>query len=339
MCPEGETGVDVREGSARSVPVRRVAILGTRYTDFSVEERVLALPIEIRSGNGSSGDSIAEIAGGAEVILAGSLPRFDEPTLQRLTCRGIVRYGVGTDSIDLDAASRRSMWVAYVPDYGTEAVTVHAVTLILAALRRVTLADGLVKRGEWGFDPLRPLHLPSVLTAGVIGFGRIGSATARQLSGLGFRVLAYDPYADIPAGFAEEASLETLLREADVVSVHVPGSPDSKPLIGKGEIAYLKPGAVLVNTARGSLIDHAALIEGLREGRPALAALDVYAEEPPDVSSFEDVADRVILTPHMAWYTEESELDLRTKAAEEARRILVGEPPLNAAATPTGGSG
>ena len=100
----------------------------------------------------------------------------------------------------------------------------------------------------------------------------------------------------------------------------------------------MKPGAVLVNTARGSLIDHAALVEGLRNGRPALAALDVYPEEPPDVSSLEDVGGRVILTPHMAWYTEESELDLRTKAAEEARRILVGEPPLNPAVSPTGGS-
>jgi D-3-phosphoglycerate dehydrogenase / 2-oxoglutarate reductase len=339
MFPKGETGVGVREGSGRSTPVRRVAILGTRYTDFSVEERVLgSLPIEIHSGNGSSGDSIAEIAGEAEVILAGSPPRFDESTLKRLTCRGIVRYGAGTDSIDLDAAARRGMWVAYVPDYGTEAVSLHAVTLILAALRRVTVADGLVKRREWGFDRLRPLHLPSALTAGVIGFGRIGSETARQLSGLGFRVLAHDPYADIPVGLAEAASLEALLREADIVSVHAPGRPDSKPLIGREEIARLRPGAVLVNTARGSLIEHAALIEGLRKDRPAIAALDVYPEEPPDVSSFEDVGDRVILTPHMAWYTEESELDLRTKAAEEARRILVGEPPLNPAVAPTGGS-
>lgn len=329
----------VGEASGRSARTRRVAILGTRYTDFSVEEKILgSLPIEIRSGNGSSPDAIAEIAEGAEVILAGSLPRFDAPTLERLSCRGIVRYGAGTDSIDLETAARRGMWVAYVPDYGTEAVALHAVTLILAALRRVTEADGLVKSGGWGFEALRPLHLPSALTVGVIGFGRIGRETVSRLSGLGFRVLVHDPYADVPVGVAGAASLEMLLRESDVVSVHAPGRADSKPLIGREEIAYLKLGAVLVNTARGSLIDQGALIEGLGRSRPAIAALDVYPEEPPDPSSFADVMDRVILTPHMAWYTEESELDLRTKAAEEARRILIGEPPLNPAASPSGGT-
>jgi D-3-phosphoglycerate dehydrogenase len=334
-CRKTETGLAAGKASDGSARTRRVAILGTRYTDFSVEEQILAsLRIEIRSGDGSTREAIAEEAGDAEVILAGSPPRFDAPTLERLRCRGIVRYGVGTDSIDLDAAARHGMWVAYVPDYGTEAVTLHAVTLILAGLRRLVAADALVKKGRWGFDQLRPLHAPSSLTAGVVGSGRIGGATAMQLSALGFRVLAHDPYAEIPEGLAETTSLHRLLRESDVVSLHAPGHTDTKPLIGREEIAQLKRGAVLVNTARGSLIDHANLIEGLARGRPAIAALDVYPEEPPDLSAFEDVIDRVILTPHMAWYTEESELDLRTKAAEEARRILVGEPPLNPAASP-----
>ncbi|MGH2694340.1 MAG: C-terminal binding protein [Actinomycetota bacterium] len=318
---------------------RRVAILGTRYTDFSIEEQILApLGIEIRCGEGSSSEAIAEEAGGADVILAGSAPRFDAPTLKRLTCRGIVRYGVGTDSIDLDYAGRCGIWVAYVPDYGTEAVSLHAVTLILAGLRRLVAADALVKEGRWGLDHFRPLHAPSALTAGVIGFGRIGARTASELSALGFRVLAHDPFAHVSEEFAEAASLESLLRESDVVSLHTPGRPDSRPLIGRDEIAQLKQGAVLVNTARGSLIDEAALAEGLAEGRPGIAALDVYSEEPPDLSSFQSVMDRMILTPHMAWYTEESELDLRTKAAEEARRILIGEPPLNPAASPLEGT-
>ena len=314
---------------------RRVAILGARFPDLSVEEEVLAsVGVEIRSGEGSSSDAIAEEARGAEVILTGPSPRFDARTLQRVTCRGIVRYGVGTDSIDLDAAARRGMWVAYVPDYGTEAVALHAITLMLAGLRRLLMADAVVKGGGWGFDGLRPLHAPSALTAGVIGFGRIGRRTALQLSALGFRVVAHDPFADISEAIVECASLEMLLRESDVVSLHTPGRMDATPLLGRDEIAALRQGAVLVNTARGSLIDHAALVEGLVRGRPGVAALDVYPDEPPELSSFEGVMDRVILTPHMAWYTEESELDLRTKAAEEARRILIGEPPLNPVASP-----
>jgi D-3-phosphoglycerate dehydrogenase len=326
---------DSGRASAPERPARRVAILGTRYTDFSVEEEVLGpLGIAISSGDGSSEDAIAEVAGDAEVILTGSAPRFDPATLDRLSCRGIVRYGVGTDSIDLEAAARRGMWVAYVPDYGTEAVSVHAVTLILAALRRVTSADAMVKAGEWGLDRLRPLRSPSALTAGVVGLGRIGTRVAAFLSALGFHVLGHDPHLDTPPGVDEAASLEILMRTSDVVTLHAPAPVDSKPLIGKDELEQLKPGAVLVNTARGSLVDLSALVGGLATGRPAIAALDVYLKEPPDPASFEGVMDRVILTPHMAWYTEESEHDLRVRAVEEARRILTGEPPLNTAASP-----
>jgi D-3-phosphoglycerate dehydrogenase len=319
---------------------RHVAILGTRFPDFSIEEQVLAsLRVVIRAGEGSSSDAIADEAGDAEVILAGSSPRFDAPTLKRLSCSGIVRYGVGTDSIDLDTAARRGMWVAYVPDYGTESVSIHAVTLILAGLRRLVAADVLVKRGRWGLDRLRPLHAPSALTAGVVGCGRIGSRTATLLSALGFRVLAHDPYSRTPDGAAERSTLEALLHESDVVSLHASRHSGSEALIGRNEIAQMKPGAVLVNTARGSLIDPRALVDGLKEGRPGIAALDVYGDEPPAVSLFEPVIERMILTPHMAWYTEESEVDLRTRAAEEARRILIGEPPMNPAASPMESSG
>jgi D-3-phosphoglycerate dehydrogenase / 2-oxoglutarate reductase len=316
-----------------------VAILGARWPDFSIEEQVLAsLPVEIHSGDGASAQSVADTAGNADVILAGSSPHFDAATLERLTCRGIVRYGVGTDSIDLEAAARRGMWVACVPDYGTEAVSLHAVTLILAGLRRLIEADAVVKHGGWGLDDLRPLHAPSGLTAGVIGFGRIGSTTAAHLSALGFRVLAHDPYVSIPETLASNASLDRLLHEADVISLHMPLSTNSEPILGRNEIGVMKRGAVLVNTARGSLIDETALVDGLARGTPGVAALDVYSREPPDVSLYEPVMHRTILTPHMAWYTEESETELRLSAAHEARRILLGESPVNVAASPLKGS-
>jgi D-3-phosphoglycerate dehydrogenase len=324
----------VNTGS-RSARTQHVAILGTRWADFSIEKQVLTpLGVEIRSGDGTSSEAVAQEAGGADVILAGSSPRFDAPTLKRLTCRGIVRYGVGTETIDLDAAARRGMWVAFVPDYGVEAVSIHAITLVLAGLRRLVEADALVKAGDWGLERLRPLHSPSALTAGVIGFGRIGSRVASHLSALGFRVLGHDPYAPIQEGLAESAPLGELVRAADVISLHAPHHRESGPLIGKKEIEQMKPGAVLVNTARGALIDHGALVDGLATGRPGIAALDVYPQEPPDVSIFQPVINRTILTPHMAWYTEESEADLRLRAAEEARRILIGEPPMNVAASP-----
>ncbi|MPZ70403.1 MAG: C-terminal binding protein [Actinobacteria bacterium] len=312
----------------------KVAILGTRYRDLSIEEEILApLGAEIVHGDGGSPEAIIEVAHGAGVILAGSGPRFDAGTLKQLEAGAIVRYGVGTESIDAAAAAALGMWVAYVPDYGTEAVAVHALTMALAAARRLQIADGTVKGGRWGIGDVRPLHLPSAQTAGVVGLGRIGRRSAELLAGVGYEVFGHDPFAETP-GIRLGSLAEALA--ADVVTLHAPGREDGSPLIGRDEIALMSEGSVLVNTSRGSLIDTAALVEGLEQGRPAVAALDVFETEPPDVEVFATVLDRVILTPHMAWYSEESERDLRIKAATEAARILGGEAPLNVAATPGG---
>lgn len=315
----------------------RVAILGTRYDDFSVEERILRPhDVEVVGGHGSDADSIARDAAGAVVLLVGSRVRLDAGVLARLSCRGIVRYGVGVETIDLDVAARRGIWVAYIPDYGTDSVATHAVTLLLALLRKLVAADATVKAGEWEFRRLRPLHSPSELTVGIVGFGRIGRRVAELLNPFGFRLLAFDVYSPID-GFAEAspATLDDVVTRADAIMLHAPGDPRGRALLGSAELRRVKQGAVLVNTARGSLVDQAALVDALRDGRLAGAALDVFDEEPPsgELASF---GDRVILTPHMAWYTEESELDLRTKAAEEALRIVKGERPLNAVAHPRG---
>jgi D-3-phosphoglycerate dehydrogenase len=305
-----------------------VAILGTRYDDFAIEEEALApLGARVVSGDGGTPESIHDVAASADVVLAGSRPRFDATVLEGLRCRGIVRYGIGTDSIDLVAAADRGIAVARVSDYGTEAVAFHAVTLATALLRRLVEADRTVRGGGWGVAGLRPLRQPSGLTAGVVGYGRIGRQAAAYLTGLGMQVLAHDEYVDVPAGHGvSPASLDELLGRSDVVTLHAPGSPDGTPLLDEARLGSMRPGSVLVNTARGSLVDVAALVRGLIAGRPAGAALDVFPTEPPDVSVFDEVADRVILTPHMAWYTEESEVDMRRKAAAEAVRLLRGEP-------------
>jgi D-3-phosphoglycerate dehydrogenase / 2-oxoglutarate reductase len=304
-----------------------VAILGTRYADFAVEQDALApLDAELVSGDGATAQEIHEVAAGADVVLAGSRPRFDATVLQGLRCRGIVRYGIGTDSIDLGAAATYGIAVARVSDYGTEAVAFHAVTLATALLRRLVEADRIVRRGGWGVADLRPLHQPSGLTAGVVGYGRIGRQAAAYLSGLGMRVLAYDEYVEVPSGSGVTGvGLEELLASSDVVTLHAPGAPDGSPLLDAARLEAMRSGSVLVNTARGSLVDVPGLVRGLAEGRPAGAALDVFPAEPPDLAAFESVADRVIFTPHMAWYTEESELEMRRKAAAEAVRLLRGE--------------
>ncbi|MGH2774921.1 MAG: C-terminal binding protein [Actinomycetota bacterium] len=313
-----------------------VAILGTRYPDFRIEESILRPHgASLIAGDGGTGDAIAEQAAGAIVVLAGSGPRFDADTIRRLTCLGIVRYGVGVETVDLDAAARAGMWVANVPDYGTHAVALHSVSLMLAALRRLAQADNIVRSHRWGFAELRPLHSPETLTAGIVGFGRIGQRVSEMLQPFGFNLVAFDAHLNAESVRPEVRSVvfEELMSISDIVTLHAPGNADGSALLGAREIGRMKPGSILVNTARGSLIDTDALGAGLERGAPGFAALDVFSEEPPD-HRLERLGDNVLLTPHMAWYTEESERDLRAKAAHEAVRIIQGQAPLHVVARP-----
>ena len=309
----------------------RIAITGMAWPDVELERGVLGVTAdEITRSAGESSAEIVAAAANAEVILTGPSPIFDADTIGQLSCRGIVRYGVGFENIDVDAARRASIEVAYVPDYGTDAVAFHTISLALAALRRIPLLDRLVKSGVWSNAAARPLHGPAALTVGIVGFGRIGRTVARQFEALGFgRIVACDAFVSVDEPGIESASLADVLLNADIVSLHAPGSQDGAPLVGPNEFATMKEGSIIVNTARGSLIDTDALILGLKAGRPGVAALDVFDPEPVDPSRFADVLDQVIMTPHVAWYSEESMLALRVKTAEEAKRILDGVAPLH----------
>lgn len=317
-----------------------MAILGTRFGDFDVEREVLG-DVDLTSGPGHSRAEILEVAAGADVILAGAAPIFDAGTLEALGCRAIVRLGVGVDCVDLDTARSLGMWVANVPDYGTDAVALHTVSLVLASIRRLTLADRRLRDGSWGVADLRPLHLPASLTVGVVGLGRIGRRVALMLLGVGFeRFLVADPVIEptelrhaLGEADARLVELPELLGGADVVTLHAP-PPAHGHLLGEEQLRVMRLGSILVNTARGALVDTVALVSALAGGRPAMAALDVFEREPPDVTVFEPVWDQVILTPHMSWYTEESELALRRQAAAEARRILDSQSPLHPVVTP-----
>ena len=318
---------------------RRVAILGTRYPDFDIEASVFSgLDVDIVSGPGSNPDEIVDLASEAMVVIAGSRPQFTPEVLERLTCRVIVRSGIGVDSVHLDTAARLGYTVANVPDYGTEAVAQHAFAMAMAGTRRIVEADTIVRGGGWGFDALRPMRLPSSMTAAVVGYGRIGRRVADLFKGAGFqRVVAHDVFA--PPGDedpVEAMELSELLAGSDVISLHAPGPQDGSALLGAGEIGRMKTGAVLVNTARGSLIDPDALAAGLVAGAPRVAALDVFKPEPPDLSPFQAVMDRIMFSPHTAWYTEESQAELRRKSAEQARRALSGEPLKNVIVEPDG---
>ena len=313
-------------------------MLDTRYPDLSIEEHILGADgVEIVRHDGSDSDSVT-LAGQSDVIIVGARARFTEQLLAEMAVKAIVRAGIGVDGVDLDAATRLGVRVSNVPDYGTESVAQHALAAALAGTRRLTEANALVAGGGWGFMELRPMHVPSEQTAGVVGQGRIGRRVAELFRAVGFgRVIAHDPFVDGPYldGAVDSVGFDEVVRESDVLSLHVPGG--DTPLFDAATLARMRPGSVLVNTARGSLIDQSALVDALGRGAPRIACLDVFSPEPPNMHVFAGVLDRLILSPHQAWYTEESQADLRRKSAEEALRLIRGEPqkyPVNAPEAP-----
>jgi D-3-phosphoglycerate dehydrogenase len=203
----------------------------------------------------------------------------------------------------------------------------EAVALALAVSRRVRLHDREVRAGRWSTGVIAPMHRLRGRTLGLVGYGRIARMTHAKLAGFGFgRVLVHDPRAELPDG-AESASVDDICREADLISLHAPLNAQTRHLIDRQRLALMRPTAILVNTARGGLVDLDALHEALRDGRLLGAGLDVFDPEPPDPKHPLFALDNVVVTNHIGWYSEEAMRDLQRMAAEEAVRVLHGEPP------------
>jgi len=241
--------------------------------------------------------------------------------------RALVRYGVGYDTLDVEAATARGILVCNVPDYCMEEVSDHALALALAAWRRVAHYDRRVRSGTWSAIEVRPVLRLRGRVMGVVGLGRIGGVLARKAAGVGMTVWAHDPYLRTwPAG-VRRVEMDELLAGSDIVSVHVPLSAATHHLIGEAQLRRMKPTAFLVNTARGGVVDSAALTRALTEGWIAGAGIDVLEQEPVPVGSPLLSLPNVTLTPHAAWYSENSNEDLKRKVAEAAVAALRAERP------------
>jgi D-3-phosphoglycerate dehydrogenase len=239
----------------------------------------------------------------------------------------IGRAGVGVDNIDLEAAREAGVIVVHAPQAAGPAVAEHALALMLSLARRIPQADASMKRGEWQKRELEGAELAGK-TLGVVGFGRIGRALGERAAALGMRVVAHDPLlseAELRAGGAEPLTLETLLEQADYISLHVPLQDETRGMIGREAIEKMKPGARLINTARGGLVDEEALLEALESGHLAGAALDVFAEEPPRLTALISHPN-MVATPHLAAQTAEAQLRTSLDIAREVLAALRGEP-------------
>jgi D-3-phosphoglycerate dehydrogenase / 2-oxoglutarate reductase len=284
--------------------------------------------VELRVLRCRTPEEVAAQAGDADVLINQYVPITGEALDALPRCRLVVRYGVGVDNVDVEAAAARGVWVANVPDYGRDEVADHTLALALAVLRGVVVLDRSVRDGVWDLEAARPLHRLATLTYGVVGCGAIGRAVARRAAGLGMRVLGYDIPQVRSEPPIERVPLEGLLEAADVVSLHAALTPESHHLIGAAALGRMRPTASLVNTARGGLVDAAALLAALDAGALAGAALDVLEGEPPDELGWRLARHpRVVATPHAAWYSEEAFHTLKTEVAREALRVLEGSRP------------
>ncbi len=242
-------------------------------------------------------------------------------------CKIILRYGVGTDNVDVNAATGAGIIVGHVPAYCVDEVSAHALALLLACVRHIVPTHQKMERGQWEVHRGLPIYRIEGRTLGLVGFGNIGQSMARKLNGWGLKLLVSDPFVDPKrAGDlgVKLVDLETLCRESDYVSLHCPLLPETQHLINQRTLALMKPGAILINTARGPIVDLNALRQALDAGHIASAGLDVFEEEPLPADSPLRKHPRVVLTDHTAWYSEESQVQLQRIAAEEMVRVCTG---------------
>ncbi len=270
-------------------------------------------------------DLIRDLPGYAAVI--NQYAPFTERVFAALPdLRFLVRYGVGMNNVDIEAATRHGVAVSNVPDYGVQEVASQAFAMMMALTRRILQMDASVKAGHWDYTEGMPIFRLREQTIGIIGMGRIGHCFAQLVRPLGCRILACDLVPErVDLDYVQKADLETLVSQSDVISVHS-NLETSYNLINRDMLSKMKKTAFLINVSRGGIIDEEALADALNAGRLAGAGIDVTATEPLPSDSPLRTAKNILLSPHIAWYSEQSSLDLKTKAAEEATRFLLGEP-------------
>src|SRR5215212_1676924 len=245
-------------------------------------------------------------------------------------CKIISRAGTGLDAIDIPAATAHGVWVAYVPDYSIDEVSSHAIGLLLSHARGIPQLIDSARAGQWSNQAVVPRRRLRGQTLGLLGFGRIGRAAAAKARGLGLEIIVHDPFLDaqtIAVSGARAVDRETLLRESDYLSLHAPLNDSNRGFIDAAALALMKPTAIVINTARGGLIDEDALLAAVQSGGIGGAALDVLAVEPPAPDHPLLHEPRVMITPHTGWYSEDANYDVRVRATEEVVRVLRGERP------------
>jgi D-3-phosphoglycerate dehydrogenase/C-terminal binding protein len=319
-------------------------------TDFvgeplDVERRILGDLADITALNARQEDELAGRIEDADAVMVYHFLKITQSTLARLrNCKVIIRCGAGFDNVDGAACRARGIPLCNVPDYGSEEVADSALGMALSLMRGIHFLNSRLRRGHgaWTYEQFKPVHRLRGRVFGIVGVGRIGTAAALRAKAFGFDVVFHDPLApdgrEKALGVRRVESLGELLAQSDVVSLHCPLTPETHHLMNRDTLAQMRPGAFLVNTARGGAVEPLAMLDALARGHLGGAGLDVLEHEPPAADHPLLVAwrdpqhpahDRLILNPHAAFYCEEGLNDMRVKGSENVRRVLLGGTPRN----------
>jgi D-3-phosphoglycerate dehydrogenase len=303
------------------------------FPDLSIESAVLDgadADVELRGEYARTPEEVIDVAEGADALLVQYADVTDEVFEALPDLQAVGRYGIGVDSIDVDAATDHGVPVVNVPDYCIEEVPTHTLALLLACVRKIPSYDRAIKGGEWDWTAGKPIRRLTGATLGLVGFGKLPRRLIELVDGFDLEILVYDPYvdaADVDAAGAEKVDLDTLLERSRYVSVHAPLTDETRNLIDAAALDRMREDAILINTARGPLVDVDALFEAVDAGDIAGAGLDVLPEEPPSDPPLDH--DAIVYTPHVAFYSEESEETMRRTVTEDVLGILRGEAPRN----------
>jgi len=315
----------------------RVVISDDRFGWIDEEKLAFAgLDAEIVVASCADEDSVAEACAEADAVLLNQAPMSAKAMAAMKRCKVISRYGIGYDNVDVEAATRRGIWVTNVPGYCTEEVAEHALGLLLCCVRRIPYKDRGVREGKWNLN--QPIRRMSGRTLGIVGFGATGRAFWEKVQGFGFkRILVADPRVEdklLPGMFGEAASLDEIIETADFISLHLPLKAETHHLFDARAFARMKSDTILINVSRGAIVDETALVEALKSGKIGAAGLDVFEHEPPEGNTELKNFDNVILTDHSAYYSAEAVSLLKTRTAMNARDVLEGREPRTAVNKP-----
>lgn len=297
-----------------------IVILDSIFSSYEEEKNVLRqLDCTLRILNPPNENGIIQATKTADAVMVNQHKISDVIIRNMQKCSIISRYGIGYDNVDIDAATASGIWVANVPDYCVAEASEHALALLMVCIRKIFNSDNIVRKHKWDIQLIRPIYNTKSKTLGIIGYGRIGQAFHRLIKGFDFKkILICDPYQDqqkIKANGAYPVELYHLLEESDYISLHIPLNKETRHLISYKQITIMKKGVILINTSRGAVVDEEAILTGLKQGKIAGIGMDVFETEPLPADSELKKMENVVLTGHIAYYSEESLQELKTKTA------------------------